>query len=401
MKKSLVLGSAALIASALYSCKDNSSFTIKGQVDHPEKVKKVYLLQADSSQVTIVDSADAKDGSFKFKRSSPYANLFKLRILENGSPKAPATPDQPSMPPADVFDLICKNGDEITFKTDMADTAHSYQVAGSDESEKIKEFNKISDVFNAKTVKLDNDYQQKADAIAHQYPDKAKQQPHIDSLLNVFRPVFQQIMIQYSDAILKFINDNKKSLAAFYAATSLDAMRYESSLVSYADAIKGQFNDNPAVGKFIKAMEYAKPVSVGHQAPDFTTTGLDGKPVKLSDYKGKYVMLDFWASWCGPCRAENPNVVKMYKEYHAKGLNILGISLDVEKKDWQQAINADKLTWNHASDLQRFEGPTERLYHIEAIPSNFIIDPAGKIVAKNITGTELEDFLKKTFSKTQ
>ena len=108
-------------------------------------------------------------------------------------------------------------------------------------------------------------------------------------------------------------------------------------------------------------------------------------------------MLDFWASWCGPCRKENPNVVKQYNIYKSKGFNILGISLDTEKRDWQGAINADGLTWTHVSELQRFDGPTERLYRIEAIPSNFIIDPQGNIVAKNITGIELEDFLKKTF----
>lgn len=112
-------------------------------------------------------------------------------------------------------------------------------------------------------------------------------------------------------------------------------------------------------------------------------------------------MLDFWASWCAPCRAENPNVVKAYAAYKDKGFNILGISLDVTKDDWYKAIAADNLTWKHGSDLQRFEGPTERLYHIEAIPSNFIIDPQGNIVAKNVTGQALEDFLNKTFNKAQ
>ena len=110
-------------------------------------------------------------------------------------------------------------------------------------------------------------------------------------------------------------------------------------------------------------------------------------------------MLDFWASWCAPCRQENPNVVKLYNQYKSKGLNILGISLDEDKGAWQQAIDADKLTWQHASDLNKFEGATEKLYHIEAIPSNFIIDPQGNIIAKNITGKDLEDFLNKTFAK--
>ena len=172
-------------------------------------------------------------------------------------------------------------------------------------------------------------------------------------------------------------------------------------MVAYADSIKDSFKDNPGVQHFIRQMMLVKPTSIGHKAPDFTIAGIDGKPINLADYKGKYVMLDFWASWCGPCRAENPNVVKQYSAYKGKGFNILGISLDVEKKDWQQAIKADKLTWAHGSDLKRFEGPTETLYHIEAIPSNFIIDPQGVIVAKNITGSALEEFLNKTFSKSE
>jgi peroxiredoxin len=98
---------------------------------------------------------------------------------------------------------------------------------------------------------------------------------------------------------------------------------------------------------------------------------------------------------------ENPNVVKQYNAFKDKGFNILGISLDVDKVDWQKAIAADKLTWNHGSDLKRFEGPTEALYRIQAIPSNFILDPQGVIVAKNITGSDLEAFLNKTFNKPQ
>ena len=139
---------------------------------------------------------------------------------------------------------------------------------------------------------------------------------------------------------------------------------------TYADEIKGSFQDNPGVQQYIKQMEKVKPVSIGHKAPDFTTGGIDGKPVKLSDYKGKYVMIDFWASWCMPCRQENPNVVKQYNAFKSKGFNILGISLDKETGAWKKAIDDDKLTWAHGSDLKGFEGPTETLYHIEAIPSN-------------------------------
>ncbi len=108
-------------------------------------------------------------------------------------------------------------------------------------------------------------------------------------------------------------------------------------------------------------------------------------------------MLDFWASWCVPCRKENPNVVKLYQQYHAKGLNIVGISLDENKAAWQKAVNDDRLGWPHGSELQNFNGPVVQRYQVQAIPSNFIIGPNGNIVAKNITGNDLAAFFNKTF----
>jgi peroxiredoxin len=370
----LLIYSAALIALAVVSCKDKNNFIISGALEHPGNIKKVYLLEADSAKISVIDSTNlSEDGDFKFKHQAPYANLYKLRIGNN------------------IYDLIAQNGQDISFKTDVNDSTHAYTITGSDESEKIKEFNKLSNSFMAQSNKIIAEYQAQV----------AKAGKPSDSLMKVYMPQFMAVQSQYAGAVLKYVNENRSSLAGFYAATSLDPYQYEQQLVAYADAIKDSFKDNPGVQQFIKQMMLVKPVSVGHQAPAFTTTGLDGKPVSLADYKGKYVMLDFWASWCGPCRAENPNVVKQYAIYKNKGFNILGISLDENKSDWQKAINDDKLTWAHASDLKKFDGPTETLYHIEAIPSNFIIDPQGIIIAKNITGANLEEFLKKTFSKPQ
>jgi peroxiredoxin len=374
MKKQLVSYSVILLSLFIYSCKDKSNFTLSGTINNPGSLKKIYLLEADSSAISVIDSTNISDqGKFQFKHPAPYANLFKIRL--GGS----------------IFDMVAKNGDDIDFSTDLKDNAHAYKVSGSDESSKVQEFNKISNFYGDKSAKITQEYQDKSQALGKQS----------DSLIKIYMPIFQKNVTDYSDAVLKFVNDNKTSLAGFYAATSLEPTKYEAQLITYADAIKDSFKDNPAVQKFIKQMMYAKPLSVGHTAPDFTVAGVDGKPIKLSDYKGKYVMIDFWASWCAPCRAENPNVVKQYAIYKPLGLNILGVSLDVNKELWQKAIAADKLTWAHGSDLKNFEGPTERLYHIEAIPSNVIIDPKGNIVAKNVTGADLEEFLNKTFNKSQ
>lgn len=370
MKRKIVMAGLTLFTTVLISCKDTASFTISGTIDHAAKQPMVFLQKADSSgEYQSLDSVKlSADGVFKFKKESPFPELYRLKIDTT------------------QIDLAVQNGDMIEVNADLADNTHHYAVTGSDASNAIKQFNELATKFNEISNRISADFEVKLKA----HPASA------DSLTKVLMPVYSKNQADFSHQAIMFIKNNQQSLAGFYAASTLDPVRFEMPLISYADGINGDLLKNPLVKKFVNAMVAAKPLSVGHDAPNFTINDSNGKPLKLSDYKGKWIMIDFWASWCVPCRQENPNVLKQYQHFHQKGFNVLGISLDKDKAAWQKAVSDDHLTWTQASDLNSFQGTTEQLYHIEAIPSNFIIDPQGKIAAKNVRGIDLEDFLNKT-----
>ncbi|MGS2741808.1 redoxin domain-containing protein [Sinomicrobium sp. M5D2P17] len=140
-----------------------------------------------------------------------------------------------------------------------------------------------------------------------------------------------------------------------------------------------------------------KKTAVGSNAPDFTQPDRDGNMVSLSDFKGQYVFLDFWASWCAPCRKENPNVLKGYRKYHEAGLEIVAVSLDDKKDKWEKAIEEDGLTWLHLSDLKGFKNEAAQEYGVQSIPQNFLIDPKGQIIGKDLKGEDLQEKLKEVF----
>ncbi len=199
MKNRFAICALIALSFFIFSCSNNDSFTISGTFKNPGTLKMVYLLEADSVKVNIVDSTEIKDGKFEFKRKTPFANLLKLRA--GGA----------------IFDIVAKNGETITFSTDMSDEMHAYEVNGSEESKKIQAYNQISTFYGDRNVKLATEYQTKVEAIGQE----------TDSLVLAYRPLFKKNIDETNDAVLKFINDNKYSLAAFYAMTSLDPLTYE------------------------------------------------------------------------------------------------------------------------------------------------------------------------------
>lgn len=208
------------------------------------------------------------------------------------------------------------------------------------------------------------------------------------NLFEKYRSKFDEFKI---DSLIKA---NPSSTVAAYIlyrnfATSLTPAELEADLTLFDPSLAGL----SYLKELKEIVAIKKRVDAGKPAVDFSAFSPDGKTLKLSNYFGNYLLLDFWASWCGPCRRENPNLVKIYNKYKAKGFNIFAVSLDQKKESWTAAIAKDNLTWTHVSDLKFWDSAPAKLYAVRTIPSNFLIDPSGRIIAHNLSGEELEQKL--------
>lgn len=329
MIKILTIAALSLLLStvAVYA-QEKSNVEITGTVKG-QNSGKVYLQKFNNKMFFTLDSAELKDGTFKFKKTLELPELYGLTIDQDESP----------------LYVFLEEG-KITVSLDSEGYYRNSVVTGSVSNDLFTNYKK------RKQVKID-----------------------------------------------AFIKENPSSLVAAYVLYRDFSYRLNPEEIrSNLQLLDPKLSNTPYVAVLKDLVNVLTSVGIGNKAPDFEGLTPEGKSIKLSDHFGKYLLLDFWASWCGPCRRENPNLVKAYKQYHDEGFEIFAVSLDKNKDAWLKGIKDDNLSWIHVSDLAFWNSAAAKLYGVRAIPANVLIDPKGMIVGRNLRGEDLDKKLEELLS---
>ncbi len=288
--------------------------------------------------------------------------------------------------------LILKNKCKLKLDIDPQGSSTSYGIVGDGiaPTVELKELLEISNVYYQQFENLES----RAKKVDRSSPQAQQQLVDLQSQ-------YYEIISNRTKAIRGKIMASESSLVPYVAVTSKMIETIDLPLILKAKDVTNKFAPNRKYAIQMEALYNAeKSLGIGAVAPDFKMNQLDSASnLSLSDLRGKYVLIDFWASWCRPCRAENPNNVRMYERFKDKGFEILGVSLDNNEARWRSAVVADKLSWKHVSELQGWSGTVNRQYKVTGIPNTVLIDPQGRIVAKNLRGAELEGKLAEIFAK--
>jgi peroxiredoxin len=361
MKKIVYLFSVVLI---LASCSTKNQYVVKGKIEGSDSIT-FYIQKREAGKVVNIDSAVSHKGSFTFKGGAvEYPQLVQLVAgdtrkrtsfyLENSVIKIEGTLDS-------------------LFKAEITGSATQ------DEYKTLINANKpLTDIYSG---------------IIAEYQQASKEGN--TAQLAVIEKKADSVQTEMLKNQKDFISNHP---ASYVTPSILGSISYDME----ADEIEGLINKLdttiaalPQIKSLKERVTAMKAVAIGQKAPDFTMNDVNGNPVSLSSKIGaKLLLIDFWAAWCGPCRRENPNVVKVYGEFNKKGFDVFGVSLDQKKEDWVKAIADDKLTWTHVSDLQYWGNAAAKTYAVSAIPANFLLDETGTIIGKNLRGEDLYNKVK-------
>ncbi|MBF9143662.1 TlpA disulfide reductase family protein [Hymenobacter properus] len=375
MKKTLLAALLALPCLAQAQTPAPFSYTIKGKLGSLNAPAKLYLVRG----MQIADSATLKNGAFEMR----------------GTADAPVTADLVFRRKGRLTTLFGPMGDRariflepgtlaITSPDSLAHATFKGGLAMADYLRLTAAVQPVMDRMKA------------AGAENRKATEAERNDPAFRERMQAQFEGFSKEMTQ---GYYKFIKANPNSWASLDALLGLRSMEVPqyATVGPLYEALSPALKNSPQGHEYGEIVQGLKETAVGQPAPAFSQKTPDGKTVSLADYRGKYVLVDFWASWCGPCRAENPNVTKVYNEFKGRNFDILGVSLDDEKgrAKWLKAVEDDHLAWTQVSDLKGWQNEAAQRYHVRAIPQNFLVDPTGKIVAANLRGEELKTTLAK------